>query len=83
MNSSAQAFQTATVMILFIIIGAVVYLVWSFSSKLFGSLLVIMGALILMYFPDISDYQAKSFTIAGRVIGVLLLLLGILIFVLT
>jgi hypothetical protein len=83
MSSPAEAFQTAVVMAFFIFIGAVVYVLWSVSSKLFGILLVIMGGLILMYFPNISDYQTKSFSEAGRILGTILLLLGILIFVLT
>lgn len=83
MSSVAEAFQTGIVMVFFLFIGAIVYLLWSVSSKLFGILLVIMGALILLYFPNISDYQTKSFTEAGRIIGIILLLFGILIFVLT
>lgn len=77
----AELFQTTMVVLFFLIIGAIVYLMWSFSTKLFGALMMLLGVIILTYFPGTQQYQAKSFTMMGRVIGAVLLLLGILIFV--
>jgi hypothetical protein len=45
--------------------------------KIFGLLMIIVGFLILKYFPDISGYQKKEMTMTGILIGVILFLVGI------
>ena len=45
--------------------------------KIFGILMIIVGFLILKYFPDISDYQKKDMAMSGILVGVILFLVGI------
>lgn len=45
--------------------------------KILGVILVILGFLILKFFPDIGSYQTKSFTMTGILIGILFILVGI------
>ena len=45
--------------------------------KVIGLIMALVGALMLKYFPDISEHQVEGFTLSGILIGVVLILVGI------
>ncbi|MFH1474075.1 MAG: hypothetical protein ABIE55_04270 [Candidatus Aenigmatarchaeota archaeon] len=45
--------------------------------KILGLLMIIVGFLILKYFPDMERYQRGGFTMSGILIGLVMLLVGI------
>ncbi len=45
--------------------------------KIIGLIIAFVGFLMLKYFPDISDYQKKGFTLSGILIGIILILVGV------
>jgi hypothetical protein len=45
--------------------------------KVLGLILAVVGFLILKYFPDVSTYQSKSFSLTGILIGIVFILVGI------
>jgi hypothetical protein len=45
--------------------------------KIFGLLMIIVGFLLLKYFPDIHHYQRSEMTMTGILIGAVLFLVGI------
>lgn len=46
-------------------------------NKIFGAASFLLGVLILIFFPDIKDYQPDEIGVAGIVIGFALIALGI------
>ena len=47
-------------------------------KKLLGIFFIIIGIFMTFFFPDVSDYQPKGFSISGIVIGIILIAAGIL-----
>jgi hypothetical protein len=45
--------------------------------NVFGLILTVVGFLILKYFPDTTNYQNKGFTLAGILIAIIFILVGI------
>ena len=45
--------------------------------KIFGLLLIVLGFLILKYFPDMQRYQTSDFTMSGILIGAVMIVVGI------
>jgi len=45
--------------------------------KILGLILVVLGVVILKYFPDVSSYQHSGMTMSGILIAVVLILVGI------
>lgn len=46
-------------------------------SKIFGGLAIVAGIAFMFLFPDMWEYQSKSFSYTGITIGIILILLGI------
>jgi len=46
-------------------------------NRILGIVILIIGFLILKYFPDMTRYQLKQMTFTGIFIGILLILIGI------
>ena len=44
--------------------------------KVLGLVSVVIGLLIIKYFPDITSYQHEGMTLSGIFIGVVLILVG-------
>jgi hypothetical protein len=49
--------------------------------KILGLFLLLIGAAILKYFPDVTTYQHEGMTMSGILIGVIFLLAGILLMI--
>ena len=45
--------------------------------KILGLILMVLGLVILKYFPDVTNYQSKGFTLTGILIAVVFILVGI------
>jgi len=60
-----------------IIIIFIVLVLHFYQFKILGLILVVLGFAVLKYFPDITNYQSKGFTMTGVLIGVLFILVGI------
>lgn len=57
--------------------GALIaWLLFWLMRKWFGIILIAIGILIIIYFPQIGEYQSKGFTRAGLLIGVILIISG-------
>ena len=60
-----------------IIIIFIVLVLHFYQLKILGLILVVLGFAMLKYFPDVTSYQNKGFTMTGVLIGVLFILVGI------
>lgn len=49
--------------------------------KIIGLILAFMGALMLKYFPGVSEHQFEGFTMSGILIGAVLILVGAILIV--
>ena len=49
--------------------------------KIIGFFMLLIGAFIVRYFPDVSDYQAKQMTLTGIWIGILFIIVGLIMIV--
>jgi hypothetical protein len=45
--------------------------------KILGLFLVIIGAAIIKYFPDVETYQSEGMTLSGLLVGGVLILVGV------
>lgn len=45
--------------------------------KIIGFFLLVLGAFIIRYFPDVSDYQAPKMTVTGIWVGIILVIVGL------
>ncbi|MBL7160076.1 MAG: hypothetical protein ISS95_00775 [Candidatus Aenigmarchaeota archaeon] len=71
--------QTATVLVIAVVIISVVYLLWTLSIKIFGFLLVIFGAATLYYTGmSMKTHQYDHFRKVFNYMGIIFIILGII-----
>jgi len=46
-------------------------------TQVIGLILALIGFLILKYFPDVTEYQIRGYTLSGILIAIILILVGI------
>jgi hypothetical protein len=46
-------------------------------TQAIGLILALIGFLILKYFPDVTEYQIRGYTLSGILIAIILILVGI------
>ena len=71
--------QTATVLVIAVVIISVVYLLWTLSIKIFGFLMIILGAVTLYYTGmSMKTHQYAHFRSAFNYMGIIFIILGII-----
>ena len=70
--------KTGMIWLAGIIILIFIALVLNFYQlKILGIILIVLGFAILKFFPDVTNYQSRGFTMTGILIGILFILVGI------
>jgi len=73
--------QTMTVLLGLLFVIAFVYLMVLLSVRLLGVVLLLGGLWMTLYFPGELDYQRTSFGGSGRLLGIILLVIGALLLI--
>jgi len=63
--------------IIVLVIGAIIGL-FLLTLKAVGVLLIVFGALLMYWMPDVGDYQAEHITMKSIWIGIISIIVGIL-----
>lgn len=70
--------QTALVLLALIVVLGISYLLFTLAIKLFGIVLFLVGAWLLVGFPSIPAYQPGKFVDTTRIVGLLFIIVGLM-----